>query len=284
MGVTREEARERLREVASQPEPWPLGEAALLLAIDEYPELATERYLAYLAELAERVQTRSLIPLAFSEEEDDASGPRDALLHVLLVEEGFRGNREQYYDPRNSYLHEVIDRRRGIPITLAVVALAVARGAGLPLYGVSFPAHFLLRWQERDAGYTDLFNRGARLTREDLRGWWEQIMPGAAWDERVLAPAGDRQVLVRVLNNLKVIYAQGRRYDRAIAAVEKMLLLDPDTADHYRTLGYLHGSALSLGKAIEFLERYLALAPDAEDAEQVREHLRALIGTISRWN
>jgi regulator of sirC expression with transglutaminase-like and TPR domain len=85
---------------------------------------------------------------------------------------------------------------------------------------------------------------------------------------------------VRVLNNLKVIYAQSHEYERAIDAVEKILVVDPATADHYRTLGYLHGSALSLDKAVENLERYLALAPDAEDAEQVREHLRTLASVI----
>lgn len=280
--MTPKQARARLREIASQPEPWPLAEAALLLAVDEYPGLDPAPYLAYLAELAERVRTRSLIPLAVSEDLSDAAGgPRDALLHVLLTEEGFVGNREQYYDPRNSYLNEVIDRRRGIPITLCLVALAVARAVHLPLFAVSFPAHFLVRWQDgEDNGYLDLFNHGARLSRDDLRGWWQQIMAGAPWDERVLAPPSDRQILVRVLNNLKVIYVQAKQYAPAIAVVEKMLLLDPDTPDHYRTLGYLHGGALSPVKAIEYLKRYLALAPEAEDAERVREHLRALAGLL----
>lgn len=281
--MTAQEARERLQEIALQPEPWPLAEAALLLAVDDYPDLDPRRYLAYLSELAERVKTRAMITLAFSDDEQDASGPRDALLHVLLTEERFTGNREQFYDPRNSYLNEVIDRRRGIPITLSIVGLAVAREAGFPVSGVSFPAHFLLCWQRgQDAGYLDLF-RGERVSREDLRGWWQQIMAGAPWDESVLAPAPDRQILVRMLNNLKVIYAQARQYRRAITVSEKMLLVDPETPDHYRALGYLHGSAHSMAEAVEYLERYLALAPDAEDADQVRQHLRELNDTRPQW-
>lgn len=278
-----QEARERLQEVASQPEPWPLAEAALLLAVDDYPDLEPSLYLAYLAELAERVKTRAMITLAVSEGEENGSGPRDALLHVLFTEEGFEGNREQYYDPRNSYLNEVIDRRRGIPITLSLVGLAVARDAGLPVTGVSFPAHFLLRWRQgAETGYLDLFNHGALLSRDNLRGWWSQITAGAPWDERVLAPASDRQILVRVMNNLKVIYTQARQFGRAITAAEKMLLIDPDTPDHYRTLGYLHGSAHSMAQAAEYLEAYLSLAPDAEDADQIREHLRDL-GDLRPW-
>jgi regulator of sirC expression with transglutaminase-like and TPR domain len=280
-----QEARERLQEVASQPEPWPLAEAALLLAVDDYPDLDPAPYLAYLDELAERVRTRATITLAFSDEEDDASGPRDALLHVLLTEEGYTGNREQYYDPRNSYLNEVIDRRRGIPITLSLVGLAVARRAGLPLYGVSFPAHFLLRWQRgEDSGYLSLFNSGARLSREDLQGWWGQIMAGAPWEESILTPTSDRQLLVRVLNNLKVIFAQARQFQRAITAAEKILLLDPETPDHHRVLGYLHGSASSFTRATEYLERYLALAPHAEDADQVRKQLQGLRDARPHWN
>jgi regulator of sirC expression with transglutaminase-like and TPR domain len=275
-----QEARERLQEVSSLPEPWPLAEAALLLAIDDYPELELSPYLAYLAELADRVRTRAMIPLAVSGGDECESGPSDAFLHVLLAEEGYSGNREQFYDPRNSYLNEVIDRRKGVPITLSLVGLAVARGAGLPVAGVSFPAHFLLRWQQgRDVRYLDLFNNGASLSREDLRSWWSQIMAGASWEERVLSPASDRQILVRVLNNLRLIYTQARKYHRAITVAEKMLLLDPETADHYRALGYLHGSAHSLEKAAEYLEQYLALAPDAEDAEQVRTQLRGLTDT-----
>ena len=109
-------------------------------------------------------------------------------------------------------------------------------------------------------------------------------MAGAPWDERVLQPAADRHILLRVLNNLKVIHANAREYERAIPVVEKMLLLDPMTAAHHRTLGYLHGSARSFGKAIEHLERYLALAPHVPDAEEVREQLRALAGALPRWN
>lgn len=272
-----QEARERLQEVASRPEPWPLAEAALLLSVDDYPELEPAPYLAYLAELADRVRTRAMITLTLSEDEGDGSGPRDALLHVLLVEEGFAGNRDQYYDPRNSYLNEVIDRRRGIPITLSLVGLTVARQAGLPLAGVSFPAHFLLRWEQGvEAGYLSLFNGGSAVSREDLRGWWGQIMAGAPWDERSLSPTSDQQILVRVLNNLRLIYTQSQQYGRAITATEKMLLLDPDTPDHHRVLGYLHDSDHAPAKAREEMERYLALAPDAEDALQVRARLRGL--------
>jgi regulator of sirC expression with transglutaminase-like and TPR domain len=279
-----EEARERLEQVAAGPEPWPLAEAALLLAVDECPGLEPAPYVERLAELATRVGVRvsAARPLAEAGEEDVAL---DALLHVLVAEEGYAGNREEYYDPRNSYLNVVMDRRRGIPITLSIVAIAVAREAGLPLAGVGFPAHFLVRWDRGDERlFVDLFNGGARRSHEELRVWWARATDGSPWDERALEPASDRQILLRVLNNLKMIYAQTRQFDATIRVVEKMLVLDPFTPDHYRALGYLHGGARSLGKAITYLERYLALAPDAPDADEVRQQLRAINGAIARWN
>jgi regulator of sirC expression with transglutaminase-like and TPR domain len=282
--MTPEEARERLQQVASGPEPWPLAEAALLLAVDEYPGMDPAPYLEQLTGLATRVGARVRATRSLAEG-GDAAVALDALLHVLLAEEGYAGNPEEYYDPRNSCLNEVIDRRRGIPITLSVVAIAVARRAGLPLAGVGFPAHFLVRWGEGEEKiFIDLFHGGARPSREELQVWWARATGGSAWDEKALQPASDRQILLRVLNNLKMIYARTRQFDRTLRVIEKMLLLDPFTPDHYRALGYLHGGAKSLGKAIEYLERYLALAPDAPDAGEVRQQLRAITNTIARWN
>ena len=257
-----------------------LAEAALWIAADDLPNVEPAVYLARLDEMAARV--RSLLP-----DVAEASAERcAALLQVLFREEAFIGNTAEYDDPRNSYLNEVLDRRTGLPITLSIVFIEVARRAGISAFGVNFPGHFLALARYPDGMVVvDSFNGGAMLDAEALQERWQQATgtepPPLA---TLLAPAGGAAIVLRVLNNLRHVYLARGDLPRATATVEKMVLVDPLGADHHREAGTLYLLARSFGKAIASLERYLQLAPDAPDAEAARQHLRAATQMIARWN
>jgi regulator of sirC expression with transglutaminase-like and TPR domain len=278
--MTAEAARGRLAAwVEEQPRQWPLAEAALLLAVEEYPDLEPELHLTYLEQLAARVLRRCSGP------EPPAEEGIAALREILFTEEGFQGNAEEYSDPRNSYLNEVLERRTGLPITLSVVVIEVARRAGLPVSGVGFPTHFIVRYEDRpEPHFLDPFHQGRDLSRAALMRRWRRVTHGAPWQEEALGALPDGRILVRVLTNLKVVYTQRQEFRRALAVGEKLMLLDPTEALHQRDLGYLHFACREPGRAIGCLERYLKLAPQAEDRDQVLQHLRAISASISRWN
>jgi regulator of sirC expression with transglutaminase-like and TPR domain len=260
-----------------------LARACLMIAQDAYPELDVERYLGEIERMA--LALRGTLGKA------DAPGdsPEErvmALNRFLFAELGYRGNAEEYYDPRNSYLNEVMDRRTGLPITLSVVFLEVAQRVGLTAHGLNFPGHFLVAVRQPGGLVVlDPFRRGAVLTTDELRERWQratQRVPPAL--KSLLAPARRLAIVVRILNNLKLVYLERDEEARAIAAVEKMVLVNPLGAEHHRELGALHLAAHQYSKAIDCLERYLQLAPDAADADTVRQHLRNATQMIARWN
>jgi regulator of sirC expression with transglutaminase-like and TPR domain len=258
----------------------PLAEAALWIAADDLPGGDPAVYLARLDALAARVRDSS------ADADADAAERCAALSYILFHEEGFVGNTADYEDPRNSYLNEVMDRRIGLPITLSVVFLEVARRVGLVAHGLNFPGHFLVAVRQPEGLVVlDSFNRGAVLTADELRERWQKATHSAAPTlHALLAPADPLSILVRLLNNLKLVFLQREETPRAIATVEKMTLVNPLGAEHHRDLGALYLSAHLYGKAIECLELYLQLTPDAPDGDQVRQHLRAATQMIARWN
>jgi len=253
--------------------PFPIDHAALLLAVDEYPDLdlaaCGERLDGYASRVAERV--------------GEPGGERAplrcaaALRQVLYEEEGFHGNREEYYDVRNSYLNQVLDRKLGIPISLAALLLGVARRRGWPLQGVNFPGHFLVSWN--GAGerlVVDPFD-GLVLGKEELEERWRlgtgSQPPGV---DRMLALAPPRAILIRMLNNVRLVHVSEGEFRRAAVATEKIALLDPDEPGHERELGALYLRAGERERGMEHLERYLARAPHAPDAGTLREGLERL--------
>lgn len=278
--MTAEAARGQLAAwVDDQRQRWPLAEAALLLAVDEYPDLDPGPHLAYLDHLAARVRDRC--PGAGPAAEEAIPALRD----VLFGEEGFRGNTEEYSDPRNSYLNEVLERRTGLPITLSLVVIEVARRAGLPVAGVGFPAHFIVRYEDQpQPHFLDPFRQGCDLSRETLMRRWQRATQGASWQEDALEALPDVRILVRVLTNLKVVYTQRQEFRRAVAVQEKLALLEPGEPMHERDLGYLHFACRAPGRAISCLQQYLKLAPRAPDRDQVLDHVRAIGASIARWN
>lgn len=271
-------ARRLFRDQVRRPDPEiDLARAALLVAKEEYPQLPVDRYLARLDRLAEEVKDRL----------DDERAPLVVLrqlLETLYERHGFRGNREAYYDPRNSFLNEVLDRGLGIPLTLGLVVLEVGRRLDLPLEGVSFPGHFLVRFEgEAVDVLVDPFDDGRLRFEDEAQELLDRVYGGMV---RVrpsfLRAASRRDVLVRLLTNLKRIYTNVEDDVRALAVVERLLLLKPGAAREVRERGELLARLGRVSEAIEQLETYLDYAPGAADAERIRNLVRRLReGTLS---
>ena len=200
-----------------------LAQAALLIAESEYPRLDMAHYMMVLDELA-RGARQKLDIVGPSSGEERISG----LVEWLYGEQGFRGNMEDYYDPRNSFLNDVLDRRRGIPITLALVLIEVAHRVGLEAYGISFPSHFLVRTGGREPIIIDPFD-GRLLGRAELRALHERVTgkPGDMGQQRLLEPCDKRQFLFRMLNNLRNVYASRGDRERQRLVLEHMVALAP---------------------------------------------------------
>jgi regulator of sirC expression with transglutaminase-like and TPR domain len=263
--------RERFAELARRPDARiDLALAALWIAAEEYPALDPDAYLARLDALA-----AAGVPRLRAAGSDAERAER--LLRFLHDEQGFRGNEERYDDPRNSFLNEVLDRRTGIPITLAVVLLEVARRAGLELRGVSFPGHFLVKLDgPRPVVLDPFFGRVLGLAECGARLRAALGEAAAFSPERHLRAATPREILVRMLTNLKHLYLRGRDFGRSLACSERILLLTPDAPLELRDRGLLFERLECFAAAAADLERFLQGAPDDESAPAIRDRLRAL--------
>ena len=213
----------------------------------------------------------------------------DVLNAYLFDEEGFTGNRERYDDPSNSFLNEVLERRTGIPITLAVVYMEVARRAGIQIEGVNFPGHFLLRFTPL---ILDPFHRGARLSENDCRRLLERhVGEEAAFDPALLAPATKGQMLTRMLLNLKRIYVRLHSFPQARDVTELLLAVDPPALAELRDRGLLAYHMNDCAAAQRDLQQYLHFsagsAVDEEtrsDHEQLWEHVKTLRRRVASLN
>jgi regulator of sirC expression with transglutaminase-like and TPR domain len=212
-----------------------LEKAALLIAEDEHPGLDIAQCVAQLDALGAEARLR-ILRSGFRPGKAPASVALTAVLSLLYRDEGFRGNVLDYYDPRNSFLNDVLERRTGIPITLAIVLIGVARRAGLRLEGVSFPGHFLVR-ATSEAGmhlFVDPFE-GRIITREEMEAVWEAStgQPGPI-DDSVLAPATRRQIIGRLLNNLRCIYEIQGDGPRLCQVLARLAVVTPSTENVQR--------------------------------------------------
>ena len=249
----------------------PLLDVALLIARDEYPDLDPRRY-------ALRVQGHASHLRRAVEREPQLALKMRAINHYLFEEVGYAGNHDEYYDPRNSYINEVFERRLGNPISLALVQMAVSREVGLPLDGVSFPGHFLVRLPvDNGVLVMDPFNRGRPLDVDELRERASAHLGGGVPDDdalsQILHPASNRAILVRMLRNLHGVYQKHGDWERAVRSADRLLRLLPDDAEALRDrgLGYLELGHCRGGR--EDLQRYLQRAPGAADAARVRLRL-----------
>lgn len=271
-----------------------LSPGALAIAAVEYPHLGVAHYLARVAAIADQALDRV-------NREAGVEGPLharvDAINQCLFGTLGFRGNRDQYADVRNSCLNQVIDRRTGIPITLAVVYLDVARRAGLAGDGVSFPGHFLVRVRDRAhadraAGLVvDPFNEGAILTEPDCRALLKRHDDTAVYSPDLLAPATRRQIFVRMLVNLKRLYVHGRSFPQALVVTDALLSLAPSSLAELRDRGLLSYHLHDYGSALKDLEEYLRLISltdrsedSREETTQVWDHVKSLRRRVAALN
>jgi regulator of sirC expression with transglutaminase-like and TPR domain len=248
-----------------------LAEAALLIAKEEYPDLKVADYIGRLDAMAAEIQAQVNCTA-------DPHGMIDALNTYLFQAQGFRGNSEDYYDPRNSFLNDVLDRRTGIPITLSTVYLAVGGRLGLRLHGVGMPGHFLVKYMAPDEEVViDPFHGGAVVTPTDCQRLLDRVYGGKlTFEPRFLTTLGTRRILARMLANLKVIYFNNHAYAKALSTVDRLLILDPRAATEVRDRGLLASQLRRFTEATADLERYLFLAPEAEDADVIRAHLRSM--------
>ena len=284
---------DRLAELLSAGEGhYSLAEACLLIAGDAYPGLDVNRYLAEIERMAARLRGR-LAQGADGEEKVVA------LNQYLFNELGFYGNADDYYDPRNSYLNEVIERRRGIPISLAIVYMEVGRKIGLPLEGVSFPGHFLVRLSLRGGTLVlDPFSGGEPLSEPDLRKILRRVIAGSGSAglrsaaevaaelplDPFLEVAGPRQILVRVLRNLKNIYRKKDAPERQLQVIQRMITVAPEAHGELRDRGVLYQRMEAFRAALKDLTEYLEREPEAADAEEVRGRIIELSALCARLN
>jgi len=210
-----------------------------------------------------------------------------ARLRAFVFEElGFRGDRTDYYHPRNSLLHEVLKRRRGIPLTLAIVMMEVGWRIGIPFEGVAFPGHFLVRLPGEPGDLVlDPFKRGMTVREEDCRHMLQETTGGKlAFDPSQLASVGKREMVTRLLHNLKGAYLRAGEDEQALTAVERLLVLDPGNADETRDRGLLLFRLHRYGQALDSLSDYLARVPQALDRGSVEEHVRSLRQILADLN
>lgn len=254
--------------------------AALAYARPEYPELDAEKFVRKVDDFAERVrQQRGPI--------EDAAHTLASLNRVLFHEEGLSGNHENFYDPRNSYLNEVLERRLGIPITLSVVYMEVAARAGLPVAGVGLPGHFLLKHFD-PAGhqvFIDPYSAGKLMSSAECQVRMDEVFGGKmTMRSEFLHSVSKRQILTRMLNNLRGIYVSTRNFRKALTVLDFILAIHPRSPDDLRQRALLRYNEGMLRGAVNDLEEYLRVAPEASDAEEMKQTAIAIRRSIAMMN
>jgi regulator of sirC expression with transglutaminase-like and TPR domain len=278
--MNKQEARRQFaEEVAREENQIELDRAALLIAAEEYPQLDPEKYLAQLDHFADELRDR----------QSSAADPLIRLLTIndyLFTQLGFHGNTGDYYDARNSFLNDVIDHRQGIPITLSVVYIEVARRLRLPVYGVGMPGHFLVRYRddERDL-IIDPYHQGRVLSVERCEEMFEEMYGGTIrFQLSFLNEVTKRQILTRMLHNLKGVYLRVPDHHRTLSVIERALLLNPDSVTELRDRGLVYFALGRYMQARADLEACLRRVPRGEDVEEIREKIIELRQKQARLN
>jgi regulator of sirC expression with transglutaminase-like and TPR domain len=252
----------------------PLDRAALELAAIEFPEIEADAFVGLLDSHAAELRAH-------------LRGARDGEAYVreanryLFDELGFRANTADYYDPKNSCLNEVLTARTGIPITLSLVYMEIARRLGRPVAGVGLPGHFIVRYDDRlYSTFIDPFHGGRLLGPEDCFALAREVAQVEIEpDRRWLAPVNKRDLLMRMLRNLSAAYSSRGQTDKAIEVLNLLIRANPDSPDEYRQRGILHTQAGRLGAAKQDLAHYLDLAKSPEE----RERAKAQVHQFQHW-
>ena len=255
-----------------------LARAALLMARMEYPRLDVAEHLSRLEALAQGAPAAA--------RRGDDLGRLHRLREYLFEDLGFAGNRRDYYDPRNSCLNDVLDRRLGIPITLSLLLIEVGRRLDLAIEGVGLPGHFIARARVGDGQILlDPFDGGAILTHEACTDLVERATGRQVpLTDAAFAPVPGRQMLARMLNNLKGIYWQREDWTRVVAVIDRLLVLTPGAAAERRDRGLALAQLGDYRRGLADWERYLTEVPNAPDGERVRGHLRRVRQKLAELN
>jgi len=256
-----------------------LDRAALTFCLEDYPGLDIDEYLRRLDTLAARAEVLIGQDRTFR-------NVLNCIHQILFVQEGFRGNSADYYDPRNSFLNEVMDRKLGIPISLSVIFIEVARRIDFPAFGVGFPGHFIVKCHDGDREILiDPFNGGHILTEKNCQELLDRVYGGSVpVQPSFLQAMSKKAVISRMLFNLKGIYYQKEEYSKALAIVERILLLNPGTPSEIRDRGLLYMQTSLFAKALADLEYYLANASSPQDAPNIQGHIKTLRLIVSSAN
>jgi len=253
---------------------------ALLVAETDYPGLDHEAYLRKLDALAARVR-----PTAAERAQPRPLGLISAINRCLFEEVGFEGNFDDYYDPRNSFLNEVLDRRTGIPITLSVVYIEVARRLGCAVEGVGLPGHFLVRAVGPPDVLLDPFHDGQILTEADCEERLREIQgPEARLEPEFLKPVHNKYIITRILHNLRAIYNNTREYRKTVGILDVLLEIYPRSAEDYKQRGAMHHLLRNYARALADFEKYLQLAGGPSDADDVRRTILGLKRLLASLN
>lgn len=270
--MTIEAIRERFAQIVAGPEDKiDLIEAALMIARTAFPDLISSRYTIPLDRWSEQL-------LKHAGPSSSAGEIACGLNHILFDQEGFKGNVDDYYDPQNSFLNRVIERKMGIPISLSVIYAQVGRRAGFPVYGISLPGHFMAGvFHDTGTLYVDAFNQGEILTESECctmveERFGQETANGNSWK----AIAGKKVVLARMLRNLKAIYHHLGQGLRAFEMIQWILVLDPDAPEELKERGLLYEAIGNDAYAARDLKHYLAVASPAPDEEIIRSKIRLL--------
>lgn len=252
-------------EIRKPEEQLDLARAALYIAQEDRPDLNPEAYLQRLDRMAAEIYARlpaERYPLRVIR----------TINSYLFDSLKFRGNVEDYYDPRNSFLHEVLTRRCGIPITLSLIYMEVARRLQFPMVGIGMPGHFLIRPDIEGVEFCiDAFNGGEMLFKQDCQERLQKIFERQViLKPELLAPVSKRAFLVRLLANLKYVYVNSQQLSAALGVVDRLLLLEPDSVRERRDRGLIAYQIGRFKSAVEDLEFYLTQAPQAQDARTIR--------------
>jgi regulator of sirC expression with transglutaminase-like and TPR domain len=262
------DSRTRLAQALAGPE-LDLVEAALAIAADEYPGLDEGAVHGQLRALADEVRARSA--------QAGGAHPLDALSAVLGQGWGFRGNAQAYGEARHSFLHEVLEGRVGIPISLSLVYQEVAQRAGVPLHGIAFPGHFLVgSGTGPERVVLDPFHGGRRLDQDALRALLARTAPAVTFSPQLLRPATSRQIVFRMLTNLKHLYLAAEDWPRALRVVELLLVVAPDHPGELRVRATVLRELGAYAAALRDVQHCMALSPDAPDASALRWSAQAL--------
>ncbi|GCF07740.1 SirB1 family protein [Dictyobacter arantiisoli] len=268
-----------------------LARAALLIASIAYPNLDPVPALTQLDVLANRVKLLLSLP---ETEQLPSPLPEDispltviaAINQVIFEEEQFSGASDDYRNPDNSFLHKVLERHTGLPIMLSLVYMEIGKRIGFPIDGMGFPYHFMVRyhWPEGTI-YIDPFNNGLLLNEQECRERIQELtQQHRPLHPRWLEPVGPQQMLLRMLNNLKGVYIHRSDFEHALAVIDMIVLLLPQSGVERRDRGFLHLELKHYGKAMYDLQAYLELDPRADDRYEIRNHIKGIRQTIAQLN